>query len=239
MRILYFSILFTIFSFSTNAQLWFDIGAKGMFGGEVLLNSNYMNDGDVSFGFGTTYGYGGKLGMNFGYNIGIVGEYLFSNSKQSHSYNEGGTTFNNDLDWKNHDVLGLLRYSGSGAYVEAGIKFSMVKEINQNDENAPDFNVDNIYEDLYKSAVLGFGGYIAGSSTLTVQLGVRVAYSFDDFITEDGQSTGAPFPGYSKRYDDYQSTNPLSIMGTLEVNYAIGYLGRKHCGDRIRLLNFE
>jgi hypothetical protein len=239
MRILYVSFLITVASMTSYAQLWFDVGAKGMFGGEVLLNSNYMNDGGVNYGFGTTYAYGGKLGINLGYSVGLVGEYLFANSQQSHSYKEASTTFNNDIDWKSQDVVALLRYNGSGAYIEVGPRFSFVKEINQNDENAPDFNIENVYQELYKSAVLGFGGYIAGSSTLSIQLGVRVAYSFDDFVQEDSQSTGAPFPGYSKQYDDYQSSKPLSIMGTLEVNYAIGYLGRKHCGDRMRLINFE
>lgn len=232
-------MLISVASLTLNAQLWFDIGAKGMFGGEVLLNSNYMNDGDISYGFGSTYAYGGKVGINFGYNLGIVGEYLFSNSQQSYSYNEGGNNFSNDIELMNHDILALIRYNGSGAFVEIGPKFSVVKEFDQKDEGFPDFNSNDVYQDLYKSVVLGFGGYIAGSSTLTIQLGVRVAYSFDDIVQEDSQSTGAPFPGYSKQYDDYQSSNPLSIMGTLEVNYAIGYLGRKHCGDRLRLINFE
>lgn len=228
--------LFAISSF-VQAQLWFDVGVKGMWGATSALNKNINDESGYTYRIPTGHGIGGKVGLNFGANNGISFEALASKSRAEYDYKQGNNTLENNIEWKSTDLYALYRYQGQGAYFEIGPKYSIVNEVNQMDGNLELNDIQDAY-DNYFSGVLGFGSYLAGTGSLQVVLGVRISYSFQDFVTEEGFAQKFPTPNYAA-FSNQEKTTPVAVQLSLEVNYVLGYVGKQHCYDRWRLMSFD
>lgn len=232
------ALLFVLFSFclqQLHAQLWIDAGVKGSYGLTMLYNTNIFDDGYYSYQLRTGYGFGGKLGINFGEHNGLSMEGMRAFSKQSWEYDNVlfPGKYTNLVQWDNWDLYLLYRFYSERAYIELGPKYSLLKHISQEDSGIPlNIDVSDFYVKKYPSATLGFGGFLAGSESFALVLGFRIDYAFTDFITESGQNFNYPNPVRSNIYSDYMSTHPLSGQVSLELNFAIGEYAKATCGKR-------
>ncbi len=217
------------------AQLWIDAGIKGSYGLTMLYNTNIFNDGYYSYQLNSGYGYGGRLGLNFGPHNGVALEALRATHRQDWEYDNVlfPGSYTSSVRWDTWDLFLLYRFYSERAYVELGPKYALVRRIEQMDDFTP-FDVDDTdyYEKNYPSAVLGFGGYLAGSEAFALVLGFRVDYALTDFVSDQGQNANYPNPVRSIAYSEYKGTHPLSAQVSLELSFAIGEYAKANCGKR-------
>lgn len=218
----------------TFGQMYFDMGLKGAYGPTFLYNSNIYDDGQYDAVLNSGYGIGGKLGVHFNSSHGITFDYMNASSKQE--FDVRGVQQPLRYTWKHHDLLLLYRLSGNGAYLELGPKLSLVSDVNQSFTGA-DADVSNFFVNSYKSVVLGFGSYLMGNELISLQLGVRLHWSLDDMISDDGRIAGYPAP--SATYPKYEKSIPAVGQVMLELNYAFGRFAKASCSQRWRLILFE
>ncbi|MDX1480002.1 MAG: hypothetical protein R3301_19980 [Saprospiraceae bacterium] len=223
---------------SVHAQAWFDLGFKFGVGPTIMYNKNIFDDRDYDHVLTSGTAIGGKLGVNFADHHAFTFDYLSSKSKQNFEYSDGVVNnLRNEFAWDHSDILIMYRYSGYGAFIELGPKFSSVKEVRQSFLGAPEGDVSNLFEDNYKSVVFGFGSYLMGSDLLTVQVGVRLHYALDDFISPEGQALN--FPTVATAYQEYRETRATAVQFGVEINYAFGRFARAACSHRWKLILFE
>lgn len=215
-------------------QMYFDAGIKGAYGPTFLYNKNVYDDGQYDAVLNSGYGFGGKLGVHFNSQHGITFDYINATSRQE--FDVRGTSSTNRFTWKHHDLLLLYRYSGNGAYIELGPKLSLMSDVNEQ-FNGSDSDVSRNFVKNYKSAVLGFGSYLAGNELLSIQIGVRLHWSLDDIVSDDGRTAGYPTP--LAVYPTYQKSIPSAGQVMLELNYAFGRFAKTSCSHRWRLILFE
>lgn len=230
------------FSIAGRAQLWIDLGVKGTFGLTMLYNSAIFNDHSYRYKFNTGFGFGGKLGLNFGDYNGLLIEGIRSTGRQDWTYNllDENVRFTNSIKWTSIDLYTLYRFSSEKAYIELGPKFSFLQSVNQTDDNITNVtSFSDYYTKTLYSAAFGFGGWIAGNEVLAVVLGFRVDYSFSDFITEKGKEANYPNPNRLSPYDSYKPTHPLYGTVSLELNFGVGEYARAACGKRGFIFSFE
>jgi hypothetical protein len=230
-----FTLILIATATTTFSQTFFDAGIKGAYGPTLMYNKNIFDDGDYDHVLASGYGFGGKLGVHFAEHHGFTVDYLGATSKQDFDLRGGGT---HNYKWKHNDVLLMYRYSGNGAYVEIGPKISFMNEVTQEVNGGTELDVTSKFVDNYKSIVFGFGSYLAGSDVLTLQAGVRLHWSLDDMVSEEGINDGYPAPGAIFE-NDYTKTYPAAAQFMLEVNYAFGRFAKASCSSRWRLILFE
>ncbi len=217
---------------------WFDIGVNFSYGPTALLNSNLLNDSDFDYKINSGQRFGVKLGINNGKYSGFHILYNFANSNQEF-------TFRSDLvvgdqpvayNWRNHDLMLLYRYSGRGAYIELGPKYSIVSAATQDFANQTDIDISGALRDNI-SGVFGFGSYLAGSDVVTLSLGMRIHYAFTDWVADDGRGARVPETA-SVTYPEYAKTTELSAQFNIELTYAFGKLAKTTCTGRNKLILF-
>lgn len=219
-------------------QTFFDAGIKFGIGPTLMYNQNIFDDG-VAYDHVLTSGtaIGGKLGVNFAGRHGVTVDYMSAKSKQDFDI-PGGS---HEYVWKHNDVLLMYRYSGNGAFVEIGPKFSFMNEVNTTLPGAAELDVTSNFVDNYKSVVFGFGSYLIGSDVLTLQAGVRLHWAFDDMISEQGRSFEPSYPATTRPqdYPTYEKTTATAAQFMLELNYAFGRFAKASCSQRWRLILFD
>ena len=174
---------------SSSAQWWFDAGIKGAWGPTGMSDQNVYDDANYKHKISTGTAFGGRLGFNYGYHVGLSLEYGGATSNQDFEYN--GDLYNS-FKWKHNDLSTLFRYSGNGAYIEFGAKFSNVKEVELETAGVGVSDVTENFSDSYTSGIFGFGSYLMGSELLTLNLGVRLHWAFDDMVSETGKDNNYP-----------------------------------------------
>jgi hypothetical protein len=219
------------------AQLWFDAGVNAAWGPTLMYDQNVFDDGDYKHKASFGNSFGGRLGVNFGYHAGISLEYNAATSNQDFNYN--GQEFNS-FQWKHNDLATLFRYSGNGAYVEVGGKYSNMKEVTLESVESQ-YNLGDVtdkFSDDYFSGIFGFGSYLMGSELLTLNLGIRLHWGFNDIVNEAGKADD--YPILVKPLDD-PSKKTLATAAQLrfELNYAFGRFSKEACHDRWRLILFQ
>lgn len=238
-----FTIAFSILicSQSLFSQGWLDIGLKGGYGLNFLANKNFYNDRAFSPNISLGYMYGGKIGINFNQTHALtidVTSSLFSQSYNYSLFNADSITrteYKRKIMFNSLSFLVMYRKASDGGYFEIGPQFSTITNARENDGFTQTTNVD-ISKKLVKSfysAVMGFGGYVAGTDNFRLTLGFRFAYSLNDVISSEGRKTN--FPSITQ-YESYKSSNPFSAMMVIEINYDVGYFTRSRC--KKRALNF-
>lgn len=226
------SLLF-IFSHSLYSQSWLEIGLKGGYGLDFLINKNVSSDVTHTSKFSFGYMYGGKLGWNFNEEHAVTFDVLYSGFGKSYEYYmlnpDSSKTFSNkSFSFNSLDFLLMYRHIKNASYFEIGPQFSTVKKAVGSDDLSNTKNVD-ISDNLvktYYSGVIGAGALLAGTENFRVTLGFRVIYAFDDIVSAYGQNNY--FPSGNK-YDTYKKTNPLSAMMVIEFNYDLGFLASTNC----------
>jgi hypothetical protein len=218
----------------SQAQVWIELGAKGGYGLSLLYNKNIFDDNSYNHQFTTGNGFGGKIGMNFGPTHGFTMDVMSRRMGQKFEYKINGAFNESQVKWKNLDLYLMYRYSSSIVYLELGPMLSLVRSVDYTDSSYSlpiGINVEDLYADKYYSAVFGFGGFLAGTETVSLNLGVRVHYALQDFITAEGQVQNFLAPTFT--YTEYKQTRPLYIEVGLELTFGLGEFAKRSCSDRM------
>ena len=223
-----------IISHSLYSQSWLEVGLKGGYGLDFMINKNLSNDITHTMKFSYGYTYGGKLGWNFNEAHAVTLDVLYTGFSQSYEYyklNPDSTKsfYKKSFAFNSLDFLLMYRHTKNASYFEIGPQFSTIKKANGTDSNPGSKFVGDVSSNLsktYYSAVIGAGGLLAGTENFRVILGIRVLYALDDIISQQGQNNN--FPSGNK-YGSYQKSNPLSAMMVLEMNYDLGFLAKTNC----------
>lgn len=241
MRFLLPLLILLVLASPVRSQWWFDIGANGAVGPTLMYDKNVFDDGDYKHKASFGNSFGGRLGFNYGYHVGLSLEYNAAKSNQDFNYNDRDFS---SFQWKHSDLAALFRYSGNGAYVEVGGKYSNMKEVTLETVQAnPSFAVGDVtdrFSDDYFSGIFGFGSYLMGSDLLTLNIGVRLHWGFADIVNEAGKASPDYYPILVKPLKD-PSKKTLATAAQLrfELNYAFGRFSKEACHDRWRLILFQ
>jgi hypothetical protein len=220
---------------SAQSQWWFDAGVKGAWGPTGMSDQNVYDDANYKHLITTGTSIGGRLGFNYGYHVGLSVEYAGATSNQDFEYNND---LYNSYQWKHNDISTLFRYSGNGAYVELGATFSNVKSVELDNVNLGVTDVSENFVDNYTSAVFGVGSYLMGTELLTVNLGLRFHWSFDDMVNATGKENNYPIV-VEELKDPSVKTQAAAAQLQLEINYAFGRFSKEGCHDRWKLILFQ
>ncbi|MEO5905894.1 MAG: hypothetical protein ABIQ11_04175 [Saprospiraceae bacterium] len=233
----FFTLLLVVtLAFSAKSQLWFDAGVKGAYGPTMMLDGNIFDSGNYKHKLSTGHAIGGRLGVNFGYHAGVSLEYMSAKSRQDFEFSSNP---HSRFIWKHNDILLMFRYSGNGAYVEIGGKYSNMGDVTLERYN-PDVTTDvsEIFENSYMSGVFGFGSYLLGSDLFTLNLGIRLHYSFEDMVAADGKENFYPLE-MDLTPDLNKKTVATAAQLQAEFNYAFGRFSKEACQNRWKLLLFQ
>jgi hypothetical protein len=233
-------LVFVVCTATASAQMWFDAGIKGSIGPTLLYDQNVFDAGLYKHKITTGNSIGGRLGINMGYHAGFSLEYASATSKQQFQYN---SDLFNTFKFRHNDFIGVFRYSGNGAYVEVGGKYSSIKDVEVEQADVVQVaDVTNDFEKNFVSGIFGFGSYIAGDDLLSVNLGIRIHWGFSELKNEAGQENRQPFynvPPPAEDYDPAKKTSLAAAQLQLEVNYAFGRFAKTACSDRWKLILFQ
>ena len=236
----YVTLLFFVSSvIAANSQVWFDAGVKGAYGPTFMLDNNVFDDSDYKHKITSGHAIGARLGVNWGYHSGFSVEYAAANSKQDFRLNND---LYNSFKWKHSDLLLLFRYSGSGAYVELGGKYSIMGDVTLTKHRDGQVITDDVSEnfvDNYKSGVFGFGSYLLGGDLFTMNLGIRLHFAIDDMVNETGKENTYPIVDHVASFDRSKKTLATAAQLQAEFNYAWGRFAKNACHDRWRLFLFQ
>lgn len=219
-----------VLSLSTDAQVWLELGAKGMMGFTGFTNANISSDSqhDAALGLGTSVG--GLACLNFGDYHGLNFEVLSTTHHQSMTYRGGTMNQAVNIEWNSLDLYLMYRwYRDNGAFLELGGKSTVINEVQQS--LGTDWNkVNNKYADRYYSGAFGVGGFVTANKVLTVKTGIRAEYALTDLISDEGQAEG--YPTFYTNYDNYEETRPFRAAFYLEVTFGVGGIAQSQCGAR-------
>lgn len=226
---------FALTAFSQR-EIWVEASLKGGYGLSFLHNKNIADDASYKYQLSTTYGFGGRFALNFGPFNGVSLEAMYNNLSQEYLYNLDGNPNDliNNVEWASIDAYLLYRYIRNRIYVEVGPMYSSVQNVTQTDNETEIQGADHFYSGNYFAGVFGWGGYIAGSETFSLGIGMRLHYSFSDFINDEGQKGGFPNPVKNAPYDNYETSNPAFVQLMLELNFGIGRFARTACHERMK-----
>lgn len=241
MRFLLLTAFSVVFSLNSYSQAWVDVGLKGGYGLTQLINPNVWNDPLVvnKLSFGSSFG--GKLGLNFNLKYQITMDFLYSSAKQTYEFQPSNTSNFWEKQVTSHafDMPLLFRHNAeSGSYLEIGPQISFLSGFEQT-ELGQNRNIDNYFNKTNLGVVVGIGSFMLGSNNTYLVFGIRAHYGFQDLLSnEGGNGSDTPFPinngemdgqDGDYKYNDYKSTNPLTIRAYLELNYDLAYLVRSNC----------
>jgi hypothetical protein len=227
---------FLTLSIFAQKEIWVEASLKGGYGLSFLHNKNIADDSFTKYQLSTSNSFGGRFALNFGPFNGVSLEAMYNNLSQEYLYNLDGnpTDFTNTIEWASVDALILYRYIRNRIYVEVGPMYSMVQNVDQNDNGNEILSAQSFYADNYFSGVFGWGGYIAGTETFSLGIGMRLSYTFSDFINEEGQKSGYPNPTKNAPYETYETSNPAFVQFMVELNFGIGRFARTACTERMK-----
>lgn len=221
---------------SAQSQWWFDAGVKGSYGPTMMYDQNVFDDGDYKHAISTGTSFGGRLGFNYGYHVGLSLEYAGATSKQDFNY--GNDDDFNAFKWKHNDISSLIRYSGNGAYIEAGAKFSSIKKVELDNVDNGISDATEFFNENYTSGIFGFGSYLLGSELLTLNLGVRIHWGFTDMVNDAGKAADYPIVVEALK-EPGNKTLATAAQLQMELNYAFGRFSKEACHNRWKLILFQ
>ena len=228
-------------SYSQKEIAWFDAALKVMYGSSSLLNNAAINSSslDYEINFGNAISYGGKVGINRGYN-GLAIELMYASSGSKFEYNNE-LNVNNitpQVDWKSLDLYLLFRNAKNLGFFEIGPKIGFLSSVERTESLdgtvSPLANINS----KQISGVLGFGVNVIGSDgSFSGQIGLRLEYGFTDLIDVEAGSS-EPFPFDANIYaDGYEKSAPIFAGLVFELNWGIGAYGIAKCGARAKFFS--
>lgn len=238
--VLSFLVFFTTFVFGQRAAkfTWFDAGIKAQYGGAMIWNSG-VSDGDTHrYDIGSSFSYGGKIGLNKG-SHGFTVDVMFGSAKQNFE-NAEDMANNLNVKWDYLDIYPLYRNNAQLGYVEIGPKFSIIQGVeNTIASEGTAVDVTSNYEGTNIGAVLGFGAYFIGSDNrFSGILGLRLEYGITDMVNGNGHTAGFPVLEPSIHDPAVIASHPIFAGIVFEANWGIGYYGKASCGGRSKFIKF-
>jgi hypothetical protein len=232
--ILFIGVLASFQLMSQKQIVWFDAGLKVQYGATGFLNSALLDSKDYDYKIATGYGFGGKLGINFGYS-GLSLEAMRNTSKQEFDILSNGKVAT--ISWNSIDVYALYRNAQNLGYFEIGPKISFISKVEDNLENTTNDRTEG-YNSNNIAGVLGFGANIMGNDgRFSGILGLRLEYAFTDFVKE-GSTLNTPLRDSRVFADGYKPSNVAFAGVVFELNWGIGYFGKAQCGKRSKFIMF-
>lgn len=224
--------------YSQKEIAWFDAAIKVMYGSSNIINNAVIDDPNLNYdlSFGTAVGFGGKFGINRGYN-GLAIELMYTSSGQTY---EGLNNYPAapKIEWKSLDLYFLFRNAKNLGFFEIGPKIGFLRSMKRTgaDGMLTDFAEINKRQ---ISGVLGFGVNVVGTDgSFSGQIGLRFEYGFTDMNGQETLGAGAePFPFASDIYNGdkgYQKSSPVYAGLVFELNWGLGYYGIAQCGARAK-----
>jgi len=209
------------FSLFTEAQIGFDVTAKGQFNSTWLFNKNISDKGteqDYVPSWGSNFGLG--LGMRLGF-FGLGTEFNFGKHNAEYKGIRDGNNYSSKIALSTFQLPLLVRFQNKGGvYVELGAQYNKVRKAIYTRENLLP-TTDDVAGDFAKSyttAVLGFGinRKILKSIPLGFIFGLRLQYGISDLRGVDGYGIAL---NNSKVYSNYAKTRAASAG----INFGIMY----------------
>lgn len=235
-KILFFFAICCI-SQQAMGQFWIDVSAKAGWGPNFLINSNLINDDELthkanSFG----HFFAGKLGLNFGDEHSL--NFDFATTRFNQKFKDSASTeYDESPEFYSFDIALLYRKLSLGRYLEIGPVYNRIDDggIGQELLNPNNFG-----------AIFGFGRTLAGGDRFALNLGLRFRYIFTDVVNESAINTllaaTEPAPYWrlpTSSYETYKPFTPLSAFVILELDWAVGVFGTSTCyRGRQRLILF-
>jgi len=223
-------------AYSQKEIAWFDAAIKVMYGSSNILNSAVIDDPNLNYelNFGTAVGFGGKFGINRGYN-GLAIEVMYTSNGQTF---EGLNDYPAapEVEWRSLDLYFLFRNAKNLGFFEIGPKVGFLRSMSRTnaDGELVDFTEINSRQ---ISAVLGFGVNVIGTDgAFSGQIGLRFEYGFTDLNGQEDLGAGSePFPFATNLYNDgYEKSMPIYAGLVFELNWGLGYYGIAQCGARAK-----
>lgn len=234
-------VFFSLFTFASRAQKWFDLGVKGGYGPTMLINQNVFNDKKLTHKFSFGYTYGGKAGFNFNEEHEIVLDVMSTHFDQNFELTamKADSTvghFGRNMNYNSLDfMLQYRKNTSDGGYFEAGTQYSLVRNPSGSSEYPVKVPEQPPLNTSFFAITAGFGGFFVGSDFFGITMGLRLSYSLQDIMNEDGKKSH--YPAYSP-YSSYSASNPLSALLVMEINYDFGYFASASCGKKTKFLMF-
>lgn len=221
-------------TFYSSAQTWFEVGLKGGPATTLVMNANLFDDVAYNHLITPTYFYGGKIGINFGLHNGIAFHGGVSKLRQKfENFYEVRNFDNRIIEAKSVDLAVLYHRTKESGYFEVGPRISLIKNPTRIDDNGASVDLtDNLYSSYY-GIDLGFGAFVVGNDHLTLMTGFRFSYGITPLA--DDESVFAP---QNSVYTSSKSVHVLTGMLSLELNYSLGYLVKRGCGQRTAWISF-
>lgn len=229
-------------SYAQKEIAWFDAGLKVMYGSSNILNNAVIDDPNLNYdlNFGTAVGFGGKFGINRGYN-GLAVELMYTKSGQTfEGLNDYPTA--PQVDWSSLDLYLLFRNAKNLGFFEIGPKIGFLRGMERTgaDGQLSDFTE---FANRQISGVLGFGVNVFGTDgSFSGQIGLRFEYGFTDLNGQEILGAGnEPFPYATDLYagdKGYQKSAPIYAGLVFELNWGIGAYGIAQCGSRAKFFSF-
>ncbi len=231
MKKITFFLAFFLYVLSAQSQTWVEFSARGMYGARGFYNQNIIDDRNHNYMLSTNEAFGAGLGVNFGSQHGIQLELMWASNRQNLDFNDGNGLVENRIKWKTREIVALYRFYAGASYIELGPKLVTVTDVHQTlNANFPVVKQEDLYQTSYPAAVFGIGGLVAGSEDFSFRMGVRLEYSWADFISTKGQAEG--YPANYTTYETYKPTHPYSASVFVELNIPIGGVAKAGCGQR-------
>ncbi len=228
----------------SDSKFYFDIGVKGGYGLNLLINQNILNDKNVDSEFSFGPSFGGRIGGNFNEKRSVNLEVLYSGFNQQYSVKSDSLHWNKTISFSTLDLALLYRNFVNGSYMEIGPEVSLVQSAVESNSVSGSANAGKLLTPNYFSGIFGFGANFLGNDNISIMAGVRASYSFTDIISDlGGKSQDRSFPlnepFYKNATASYASTNPLTVRLMLEISFDLGYFTRSKCNKkRLKFLSF-
>ena len=228
-------ILIARFNFS-NAQkviVWFDTGIKAQAGPTGLYNQAVVDAANVDYAISSGLSYGGKFGVNFGYNAVTI-DVMLNDSKAEFEHQDFvGST---EVQTSTLDLYLMYRNEANLSYFEIGPKYSILRDASwrriADGSSSDPVDVSNQYTNGF-AGVLGFGvNFIGTEGRFSGKLGLRFEYGFTDVVSEEGRLANAPVQVDGLYAEGYKGSHPIFAGVVFEMNWGIGYYGVTKCGGR-------
>lgn len=240
-----FILLFSLFVFTLNAgaQRWVDIGVKGGWGINWLINKNLSDDQDFNNQLASGYTFGGKLGFNFNDFHEITFDVMATTNRYKFKYNVFDSISNSSPLYEKSfrfnvlEMALLYRNNKDGRYLEFGPSYSLVR--NATGTNTLESHNDGVIRDNlingYTSLIFGFGTYFLGTENFGITLGARFSYTFNDLISEKGKVNHYPA---NNPYPAYKASHPFYALLIAEANLDFAYMAKAKCKNKRKLILF-
>jgi hypothetical protein len=211
----------------------FEIQLKGLGNSTWLFNKNISDIGDAqnyANGIGVNYGLGfnayfGKVGVGI---EGLMGNHIGGYVGKLEYKDANGATvktvdYKSSVNLKTIQIPLMFKLKSDILYFELGPQYNLISSANykySGDGVSMDTVVTSNYASSFISALMGFGAKIKfGESPLSMNVGLRLQYSFTDLKGVDALGNDLSNPFY---YKEKNATNAATGGLVLSLNYQLG-----------------